>query len=289
MNRVDFVVRQLRYYAAVKCTHTIYIGDSSSKEESEKINTEIKGLGNRINAKYYYLPNYNDWQANYYLISEVKEKYICYSGDDDYQIPNSVTQCIEFLENHPDYTSTSGYAVSFKLKKDEPYGELRHIADYPRQQIEDDVASKRIVRFFENYYVTHFSVNRTAPLAEYWKNEDNIQNHEFNEVLPTSLPIVHGKSKILDCLGFIRQIHDRQYVAPSDFDLIIQPTWASEYALFEKKLAKHIAQADNIKIAEATAVARQSFWVYLSKRLAVQYPQCYPPPDKLRRTKLEKS
>lgn len=278
MNRVGFVIRQLRYYASVQCPHTIYIGDSSPKEESEKINTEIKKLSRSINARYYYLPNYNDWQAHFYLISKVKEKYICYSGDDDYQIPNSVTQCIEFLENHPDYTSASGYAVSFKLKQDEPYGEIQRIADYPRQQIEDDTASERIVHYFENYYITHFSVNRTAPMTEYWENKENLQIREFRgELLPTSLPVVHGKSKILDCLGFVRQIHHHQYTAPSEFDWITSPTWALEYALFEKELAKHIAQVDNIEITEATAVARHAFWGYLQKRLAIQYTRYYPP------------
>ena len=277
INRTEFVIRQLRYYASVQCPHTIYIGDSSTKEESEKISNEIQRLGHRINAKYYYLPDCNDWQAHYYLISQVKEKYICYSGDDDYQIPNSVTKCIEFLENHPDYTSASGYAVSFRIKDGQPYGEIQRISDYRRQQIEDNTASERVLRFFGNYYVTHFSVNRTAPLVEYWKNEDNIQNHEFNEILPTSLPVIHGKSKILDCLGFIRQIHDRQYVAPSDFDLITKSTWANEYALFEKRLAKHVAQTDNINLTEATAIVHQAFWLYLSKRLAIQYPQYYPP------------
>lgn len=278
MNRVDFVIRQLRYYASVQCPHTIYIGDSSPKEESQKIDTEIKRLGNQIKAKYYHIPDCNDWQAHYYLITQVKEKYICYSGDDDYQIPNSVTQCIEFLENHPDYTSASGYAVSFKLKEEGSHGEIHHIADYPRQQIEDNTASERIVRFFENYYVTHFSVNRTAPMTEYWENKDNLQIHEFRgELLPTSLPVVHGKSKILDCLGFVRQIHRRQYTAPSEFDWITKPIWAPEYALFEKTLAKHIAQVDNIEMIKATAVIRHAFWGYLQKRLAIQYLQYYPP------------
>ena len=36
MNRADFVIRQLQYYASVNCPHTIYIGDSSNQENSEK-------------------------------------------------------------------------------------------------------------------------------------------------------------------------------------------------------------------------------------------------------------
>lgn len=74
MNRVDFVIRQLRYYASVRCPHIIYIGDSSPKEDSEKINSEIEKLGNKIKVKYYHLPGHNSWQAHNYLVSRMEEK-----------------------------------------------------------------------------------------------------------------------------------------------------------------------------------------------------------------------
>lgn len=272
MNRVDFVIRQLRYYASVKCPHTIYVGDSSPKEESEKILREIERLGNVIRAKYYYFPGYDIWRAHYCLIKEIKEKYICYSGDDDYQVPNSVTKCIEFLEAHSDYTSASGYAVSFRLKQNSPYGQLKRLADYPRQQIEEATGTERIGHFFRTYYVTHFSVNKTADLVNYWRNDANIQDHNFkSEILPTALPLIYGKSKIIDCLGFIRQIHDRRYGLPNTFDWITSPEWQLSYVLFEKTISENLAAKDNISIEAATAVIRQSFWSYLQKYLSMDY------------------
>ena len=274
MNRVDFVIRQLRYYAAVKCPHTIYVGDSSPKEESEKIKHEIEILGNSIKAKYYYLPSYDGWQAPYHLITEVKEKYICFSGDDDYQIPDSITKCIEFLETHPDHTSASGHAVSFRLKQNGPYGQLKRLADYPRQQIEDDTGSERIKNFFNAYYVTLFSISRTDSQVRYWSNGAKIQDRSFRgEILPAALPLVYGKSRIIDCLGFVRQIHDRQaeYGLPNLFDWITNPEWHSSYNLFEKVLSENLATKDNISIENATRAIRQSFSFYLQKHLLRDY------------------
>ena len=277
MNRVNFIIRQLRYYAAVKCPHTIYVGDSSPKEESEKIKNEIERLGSSIKARYYYLPGYNDWQAHYHLIKEVREKYICYSGDDDYQIPNSISECIEFLEENPDYTSASGYSVSFRLKQSGPYGELKRLADYPRQQIEEKTGAERIKHFFINYYVAHFSVNKTADSVRYWKNELNVQDRSFRgEIMPDALTLIDGKSKIIDCLGFVRQIHDSHYLQPGLFDWITNPEWHQSYALFEQTLSKNLAEKDNISLEEAVKTIRQSFLGYLGPQLNKEYGTYYP-------------
>lgn len=273
MNRVDFVIRQLGYYASVRCPHTIYIGDSSPPEKSQKIEQEIAKLGSTIKTRYFFLPNHDDWQAHYRLITEVKEKYICYSGDDDYQIPNSITKCVEWLETHPDYTSASGYGVSFRLQQSGPYGQLKKLADYPRWQIEESTGTERIKKFFNHYYVTHFSVNKTADLANHWRNDAGLQDRQFKtEILPTALPLIYGKSKILNCLGFVRQMHDRRSYLPNTFDWITQPNWPPSYALFEQAISRHLAQKDNLSPEEATKVIRQAFFQYLLRRFQKDEP-----------------
>ncbi|MDP3731066.1 MAG: TIGR00180 family glycosyltransferase [bacterium] len=282
MNRVDFVIRQLRYYASVKCPHTIYVGDSSPQEESEKIHNEIKNLGHSIKANYYYLPGYDSWQSHYYLIAQVKEKYICYSGDDDYQIPDSVTKCIEFLEAHPDYTSASGHAVSFRLKQSGPYGSLKRLADYPRQQIEEETGSERIKQFFRTYFVTHFSINKTADLTSHWHSAADIKDRPFQaEILPTSLPLIYGKSKILNCLGFVRQIHDSRVIQPStELDWIANPDWPQSYILFHQILSEKLAQKDGIALEEAKQIIKFAFIYYLAVHLQRNYESANPPKPK---------
>ncbi|MBI2064460.1 MAG: TIGR00180 family glycosyltransferase [Candidatus Yanofskybacteria bacterium] len=272
MNRADFVIRQLRYYASVKCPHTIYIGDSSDKEDSEKIQNEVKRLGSSIKAKYYSLPSYNIWQAHYYLLTQVEEKYTCLSGDDDYQIPDSVTECAKFLENNPEYTTASGHAVSFRLNPHGVYGKLLRLADYHRGQIENGSAADRIVEYFNSYFVTFFSVNRTEQTKRCWKSSEKIPDQAFGaEILPSSLQIVNGKSKIIDCLGFIRQIHGQQNGLVNTFEWITKPIWLESYEKFEKIISDAMVERGGISYAEAREATRLGFWSYLQTWLAKDY------------------
>ena len=44
LNRSDFVVRQLNYYASVNCHYTIYLGDSSNAHHLEAVLSAIERL-----------------------------------------------------------------------------------------------------------------------------------------------------------------------------------------------------------------------------------------------------
>ena len=97
MNRSEFIVRQLNYYAFLDCPHTIYIGDSSNQEHSDKTRKAINDLGDRIKVIYEYSPSLGGIETIRHLLSIIKEPYTCFSGDDDYQISDSLTKSAEFL------------------------------------------------------------------------------------------------------------------------------------------------------------------------------------------------
>ena len=48
MNRPDFVIRQLNYYASLNSPHAIYYADSSNLENSKKITDEIAKLNDKL-------------------------------------------------------------------------------------------------------------------------------------------------------------------------------------------------------------------------------------------------
>lgn len=278
INRSDFVIRQLKYYAAVQCPHTIYIGDSSNQENSNKIKETIRNINDLIKIVYKYIPSLNNKEAIQYLLSIIEEPYACFSGDDDYQISDSLIKCAEFLENNPDHATASGYAVSFRLKNNSVRGELDRIANYPRPNVEAETAQERLVKYFEHYCVPLFSVNRTKQMLKNWEKVNDIKDASFGpEIVPSALSIIAGKSATLDCLGFVRQIHDRQYELPNTFDWITSPEWQPSYALFEKIISENLAVKDNTSIEDATKVTKQSFWAYLQKYLAKEYNELYSP------------
>ena len=277
MNRSDFIIRQLKYYAAVKCLHTIYIGDSSNKEHKAKIEKAVSALSDKIKIIYRHLPSLNDREAIYFLLSIIEEPYACFIGDDDYQIPDSITKCIDFLENNKDYATASGYAAAFRIKGNGVYGELERIANYPRPQVELTTAQERIVKYFENYFVPLFSVNRTAQMLKNWEEVDKVADKSFgSEIIPSALSIITGKSKTIDCLGFMRQIHDGHYGLPNTFEWVVGENWLGSYRQFLKRLSEEIVSVDNITLSEAENSVKQGLWLFLEKQLAREYPQYFP-------------
>ena len=122
---------------------------------------------------------------------------------------------------------------------------------------------------------------RTDYVQKYLRGFEKITDRQFlGELLPCSLPLIYGKSKIIDCLGFVRQIHDRHYGLPNFFDWITSSDWHSSYISFEKEISESLAVKDNISIKDATAVIKQSFWAHLQKYLSKEYEACYHPKTK---------
>lgn len=278
-DRPDYVIRQLRYYAKVKCPHTIYVGDSSKPENTDKIKTEISALKNMINIVYEYRPVLTGSTTVHIrdLAFSAKEKYVCFSGDDDYQIPDALTECSEFLENNADYATVCGHAVNFRIMNNTAYGELNYIADYPRFEIQDSMAGGRLLSFFSNYFTSLFSVqNRSVFLNGFDKGLLVKDSALGSELLPCTLSIIAGKAKILDRLGLVRQMHGQHIVVADTYDWITGNPWASDQKIFEKEVITALAKKDGIDYKNACIIFKQAFWAYLCKQLNRGYLMTYP-------------
>jgi len=280
-NRSDFVIRQLLYYASVKCPHPIYVCDSSDGEHSEKIKNIIRSLANKITVIYkLYQRSETSTQrdSHEYLLSLIKEKYGACIGDDDYLIPGSLTKCAEFLEEHPDYASASGYAVSFRLKNNGVHGELNYIADYPRKQIELETVAERVINFFEEYYTSMFYVHRIDSMRRFWQESKTIPDLSFStETIPCTLLLAEGKSKIIDCLSLVRQIHNRHQPVATMYDRIMNKNWYESHSIAENILVKEMVARDKISIEDAKKAFRRGLWSYLKKWLTAHFDMEFPP------------
>lgn len=273
-NRADFVIRQIQYYASVNCPHTIYIGDSSDRENSEKIKIEINKLKNKVNIVYEYLPTLLGGSAGAakHLLSIVREKYSCYSCDDDYQIPDSLTVCAEFLENNPDHATAGGHALNFKLKNNGVYGNLDYLKDCPARNLLNDNSGERLINFLSDNFVPLFLVNRTDQLLKSHNHVLEIKDHMFSsEIVPCALSIIAGKSTTLDCLGYIRQMHDQHYVQMQPSEWITSNNWYESYKIYENTISDSISVKDDIPFENAIKIARKAFSGQLLKWLSAEY------------------
>ena len=281
LNRSDFLIRQLNYYAKLESPHPIYVGDSSSEEHVKIARAAINRLKDKLDITYKELPSCNGAESAFRLIELVKEKYATFNGDDDFHIPNSLTKCAEFLEAHPDYATATSYAVNFKLKESGAHGEISVLKEYPRPENHCPIASERILQHFTRYMVTNISVNKTVNLRRNWSYFNQTKDKAINEeLLPASLALIDGKAKTLDCLGVVRQMHDRQYALAFSYDWITTEDWLPSFKIFFRIMSERLAEKDNIPLEKAQKAMRQACWMYLKKDLEREYPLAFPDPKK---------
>ena len=265
MNRPDFLIRTLNYYAKMRSEHPIYLSDSSSPENAEIIKTFTENLKNKLKINYHWFPPGFDNLEK--ILPHVKENYAVVNGDDDYEVPASLTKCAEFLEDNPDYASAGGYGVTFRLKTGGPYGEIARLANYPRYSIEMETASQRMLDFMKHCFTITFAVNRVDHMRRISVGSIPMIG-TWNELSESCYCAVSGKSRVIDCLGFVRHIHDRQYYANTMVDWLTAKDFYNSYASFRELVAGKIADMDNIPLDRAELVVRDAFWEYLQIYMA---------------------
>ena len=268
MNRPDFLIRTLNYYAKLKSPHPVYLGDSSNPDNAEKITSAIEKLKDRLEIHYNWYPP--GLEPTGKILATVKEKYAILNGDDDYEIPSTLTKGAEFLEDNPDYTAAGGKAVSFRLKTGGPYGEIQRLADYPNHSLEAETAFQRLIDFLKICFpITFTSVNRVEHFKKIWVVPIPVGN-TWGELLQTCHCAVSGKVKLIDALGVIRQIHDQQWNQLSLVDWLIGKESHNLATIFQDQLSKRIMEIDNINQEQASKAVKDAFWEYLQVYVALE-------------------
>jgi glycosyltransferase domain-containing protein len=265
MNRSDFVIRQLKYYSSLSSPHPVYIGDASNREHCERIKEAIEKLKDQIAIHYFEWPEYNDRQTMNRLGDVATESYCAYNGDDDFLIPNSLSKCAEFLERNPDYRTAQGKALIFELKETGPFGMLNFVSQYrSNNNAEEDTGVDRILNFGKNYWVPEPSVHRRNEFVEDSSNAAKIQDRSFGELLRCFTIITKGKSKFIDCLQLVRQVHDGRDLY-NNFEWLTGPKWLPSFTLFIDSLTESLMKVQNLTEDEAKITANKAIWSYLIK------------------------
>lgn len=264
-DRPGFLIRTLAYYYKMRSPHPVYISDSSNPENTGIIKSALEKLSDGLETNYHwYSPGFDNSAS---ALSLVKEKYAVITGDDDYEIPSSLSKCAEFLENNPDYASAGGHGISFRLKTSGPYGEIARLADYPNYALESESASERLIDFLKKCFVITFSVNRVEHMKKIWVEPIPITT-TWNELFQICYCATSGKSKLIDCLGIIRHIHDHQHYLSSMIDWLTEKKFHDYYATFRDHLAKKIVETDKVSIDQAKQTVKDAFWEYLQVHMA---------------------
>jgi glycosyltransferase domain-containing protein len=275
LNRSDFVIRLLNYFADTNYKHCIAIGDSSDSFHVARTKEEIERIGEKLEIIYMEYPGLSCHGAQEKLINLVSTPYIVSLPDDDFLVPDGLDKCIEFLEKNEDYVAAHGLGIIATYKPGERYGRDLVIQNYRQTVVENEDAKERLLQHLESYSVPVFSVHRTAAFRVMWADE--IDDYAFGELLPCCLSVILGKIKELKCFYLVRQDHDVRYTSPDSYDWITSSTWQSSYRIFRDCLARELNKQANIPLGESLEIVKRGFWAYLAGGLTSRYGHKYKP------------
>ena len=208
-NRSDYLARALYYYYKAGFQGKIYIGDSSNDEHAEKNEHLIDSLKDKLKIIYRYFPNppyLNEGMCVKTLTEIADTPYAVCSGDDDFLIPAGLERCVEFLENHPDYTAAHGFRANISLGNDGVFGKIISGCIFPGHIMESEIASERWIAYIREPLSTQYYVHRMEAWRRMYRDVDSVPIRYFGpELLPCSLSVIMGKIKRLDCLTTVFQ------------------------------------------------------------------------------------
>jgi len=254
LDRLDFVLRMIKYYASINCPHPIFIGDASSESSKELV---LKTAQNNVEVHYFHWEGLNDRKTIIKLAQEADKadvsEFCAFHGDDDFFIPESLSKCADFLHNNNEYASAQGRAFCFKLNQKGPYGDLKDIGIYwNKNELNGDTALDRLKCISLNYWVPIFSVSRITDFIHNISiGVDSIIDRDFGEYVNVFIIAMSGKSKFIDCLYLARQVHNQKHLSSSKFEWISSENWHASYTGLVNSLSEVLSKNNNTKLTES--------------------------------------
>lgn len=297
MNRSEFVIRLLKYYANFNFNYSIFIGDSSSQEEFEKTSLAINSLKGRLKVEHFHYPNTNNYAVTEQLIQNVTTPYASFLPDDDFYVPESIEKCIDFLERNPDYSCSWGKTIMFNLENSGAYGQFHALSRANPDldnSVEGSCVEERLRLFAKNYAPVFIGVCRTAMFKKALRNSSAMSNSietkdirwgaatAFGELKTAFSMVVQGKGKSLDCVYWIRQDHDRRYIFPKVLDWITCANWIFCYEIVSRQVIGDIMGKEDLCGGKAEEIWKEAFQTYIGQGLYHSLKGRYAPSNKKR-------
>ena len=271
MNRPDFILRQLRFYDLVNSPHPVYLSDSSSEENAEKLKQGLKEI-KKFTVVYQWAPPGKDHL--HALLPLVEESYCLQMGDDDLMIPKTISACADFLEEHLDYATCAGKQVDVRFRTEDynkPYGLVDRQTRPLGRSIEHKDMLARLRDFWSDPPFICFAVRR----IEIEKKIRNATKHfslmeRFLEVLLWSILAMAGKAKTIDELGYIMQIsNNRCFSTELAVDFMLGPATKEKWDICQNGLSELLREG-GISLEESQNVAKWIFILYLARNFTYE-------------------
>ncbi len=226
-DRVDILLDTIKFYIHKKYDGKIIIFDSSSDKNASKLKNEISKLNLNFSIKIYSVKAL-PFGAISLMSDKIDTKYLAFSGDDDYFIPDNLKFFVNYLIDNPSYFGVNGNAVH--LSRSYNNFTFQDINSYDQKELLKDDPNKRLNTLLENYKVPLFSIVRKNDFIDLIKyvpvkeKSKNLSRQIIDEILISCLYAISGKIKHVNYDHLIRIGHETNNKAYSfkDDSLIIK-------------------------------------------------------------------
>jgi glycosyltransferase domain-containing protein len=199
-DRTKYLRRSLDFYSRENFSGSIIIGDSS-EDKVLSDNRELLQEFSNINIKHLYYP-INEYPHDGFITNDISKhietNFICFSGDDDFQVPSTLEYCVDFLRYNNYYVGAHGAKIKYSLSKDQIY-DVRVVKG---QYLDIDDPIFRFRSYMKSYTSPQYHVIRKGVWEKIYSFINKLPDVKFltSEVLPCSLYYILGKVKRFDNL-----------------------------------------------------------------------------------------
>jgi glycosyltransferase domain-containing protein len=242
LNRADFLLRTLRFYADAKFAGKILVGDASGPGEVARVRAFLRTAA--LDVTYFDSPGLSDRSTLMQLAGMVETPYAVFHGDDDVLLPHALADCVALLEAQRDLASAHGRAWLFTVAANGAYGKVALGGGYRLPTPTAETPRARLEQLLERYAVTLFSVHRTSVWQAMWREVDQVEDRAFGaEILPCARSAVHGRCAALDVAYLLRQVHPARYALAAKAQWRQSSAWGPSFARVCGELARAVREA----------------------------------------------
>lgn len=285
LNRPDFVVRALNYYADVGFEGYICLGDSSGPEHVAKIKDEIAALEGRLKVIYRDCPRPSalkrdpmgtpsEAECVKHLADIAPTEYAALSPDDDFLVPAGLDTCVEFLEANPDYSGAHGVRIDFELKEPGPTGDVERVYFVNQPTLVADSPVTRWREYMRRAVSPLYSVMSIATWRAIFEDGETVpMRYLGSELLQGGRLVISGKVAELECLTTVHQDNDDRvwgWETQSMYSLLVHPHWTRAVGGLRSRLAEAIVVSAGMETKEAQRAVDEELWRHIHSSLGWQ-------------------
>lgn len=279
-DRVPCTHRWMTYANTVNFPFKVLIADGGSDESVAPVLSERANFP-QVDYEYIRYP-YDATPTHYYAkvldaLRRVETPFVVMADNDDFLFVDGLRRSVEFLKNHPDFSSCRGIIGGVRIKPDASYGEFSNVYGgdvsfvrqvYPDKSNLEETAMQRVENYFGSYRATWYDVFRTEQTRESFQVLQDLNTRDLilSQHIPMLLGVIAGKVQIEPYLYMLRQLEGPSSVDQTEtrekadlFDRMLLETWSADFKGFVEAISAELSRKDGISIEEARHGVRKGY------------------------------